>query len=231
LFICHSLGGILVKDVLRRCEPGREKHGPKRNEDICDSTIGIIFMGTPHRGGNYGSLGKTAERVVRYLSFDTNNSILRDLQGNSTAFEIINDEFLRMLHNRSPPITIYSFQESLGLAGIRGLSEKVVDDESSKLGYRFETVATLSGNHMEMCRNLNYGGADYNRLKSAIEVCFCVAEESGPRATPLPKTLVYKLPFERDPHFVGREKELQSLENLLSDDFCECALVGLGGVG
>ncbi|KAH8588285.1 P-loop containing nucleoside triphosphate hydrolase protein [Bisporella sp. PMI_857] len=231
LFICHSLGGILVKDILRRCEPGRESHRPRRNNDIYNSTIGILFLGTPHRGGNYGSLGKAAERVVRHLGFDTNNLILRDLQSNSTAFEIINDEFLRMLHNRSPPITIYSFQESSGLAGVCGLKEKVVDDESSKLGHRFETVATLSGNHMDMCRGLNYYGPDYFRLKSAIEVCFAVAEESGPRATPLPKTPVYKLPFERDPHFVGREKELQSLENLFSDDFCDCALVGLGGVG
>lgn len=248
LFICHSLGGILVKDVIRRCEIGRETLQREAYEDIFLSLTGILFLGTPHRGGNYGSLGKTAERVVRYLGFDTNDSILRDLQSNSTAFELINDEFLRVLrapvyHEESfRPVTIYTFQESTGLAGVRGLNGKVVDDASSKLGFNQEVVASLSGNHMDMCRNLNEGGADYERMKNAIETCFCLGEDMsswrsrwrserrGLRPPSLQKR-IHKLPFDKDPNFVGRETELQALANMLSDDLGEFALVGLGGAG
>jgi nucleoside phosphorylase len=45
---------------------------------------------------------------------------------------------------------------------------------------------------------------------------------------------VFLLPFPKDPCFVGRESELEHLEDMLgadSHDFIEAAIVGLGGVG
>lgn len=46
VFIAHSLGGILVKEVLRRSEVDPDQKIAK----IFGSTTGVFFFGTPHRG-------------------------------------------------------------------------------------------------------------------------------------------------------------------------------------
>jgi hypothetical protein len=82
-------------------------------------------MGTPHRGGNYSSLGKALETVVRKVGFDTNSSILRQLNENNETLKMLHEEFMRLLERRAPSLTIYSFQEAKGLAGVQGLNSKV----------------------------------------------------------------------------------------------------------
>jgi hypothetical protein len=94
-------------------------------EKVFTSTCGIIFMGTPHRGGNYGSIGKAAESIVRHIGFDTNNNILKELREDSQILSLVQEEFQRILDNSAPFMTVYSFQESTGLAGVQGLNAKV----------------------------------------------------------------------------------------------------------
>lgn len=50
LFIAHSLGGIVVKEILRRSS-GCYSSQPHLC-GIFDSTIGLIFFGTPHGGAD-----------------------------------------------------------------------------------------------------------------------------------------------------------------------------------
>ncbi|KAI9861261.1 MAG: hypothetical protein M1813_005434 [Trichoglossum hirsutum] len=55
VFVAHSLGGILVKEALRRSETDPD---PKINK-IFASTTGIFFFGTPHRGSKeWASFGE-----------------------------------------------------------------------------------------------------------------------------------------------------------------------------
>jgi hypothetical protein len=110
--------------VLRRCEPGREVD-LLGYENIFTSTTGIIFLGTPHRGGNYGSMGKAVESVVKHLGFDTNDAILKELAENGVLLGLIQEEFLRILEKKAPSLVVYSFQEAKGLYGIQGLNKKV----------------------------------------------------------------------------------------------------------
>ncbi|KAI9770851.1 MAG: hypothetical protein M1839_003014 [Geoglossum umbratile] len=151
-------------------------------------------MGTPHRGGNYNSLGKALETLVRKAGFDTNNSILRQLDENNEMLNMIQEEFMRVLENRAPSLTIYSFQEAKGLAGVQGLNSKAQDA--------------------------------IQHYVERINVASRVAE-----SIPL-----LELPFPRDPIFVGRDAELDELETSMfspetMNDFLECAIIGLGGVG
>jgi hypothetical protein len=48
LFMVYSLGGIIVKEMLRRSSG--YYRGQTHLWDIFKSTIGIIFFGTPHGG-------------------------------------------------------------------------------------------------------------------------------------------------------------------------------------
>ncbi|KAK3681681.1 hypothetical protein B0T22DRAFT_348844, partial [Podospora appendiculata] len=50
LFVAHSLGGIVVKEMLRRAKncQSRQPH----LHQICGATVGIMFFGTPHGGAD-----------------------------------------------------------------------------------------------------------------------------------------------------------------------------------
>jgi hypothetical protein len=50
LFMVHSLGGIFVKEMLRRSSGCYR--GQTHLRDIFESTIGIMFFGTPHGGAD-----------------------------------------------------------------------------------------------------------------------------------------------------------------------------------
>ncbi|UKZ73695.1 hypothetical protein TrVFT333_001345 [Trichoderma virens FT-333] len=57
IFVCHSLGGIVVKKALVLAHELNHQY-----HNIVTSTIGIVFMGTPHRGAD----------IVNWTSFLTN---------------------------------------------------------------------------------------------------------------------------------------------------------------
>lgn len=78
IFICHSLGGLLVKQILRH---SAEKKRPGW-ESIVESTLGVVFLATPHTGS---FLANVADRVPFFrptrttLALSANSSTLQEL--------------------------------------------------------------------------------------------------------------------------------------------------------
>jgi hypothetical protein len=68
-------------------------------------------------------MGETLRRVVSAVGFDTNDRNLRTLAFDSTELEMSREEFIKIWRARS--LQVRTFQESQGLAGVRGFSEKV----------------------------------------------------------------------------------------------------------
>ena len=59
IFICHSLGGLLVKQCLIEALDDREFI------DVYKNTSGIVFLGTPHRGSSSAHLFVALAKMVR----------------------------------------------------------------------------------------------------------------------------------------------------------------------
>jgi hypothetical protein len=81
VFVCHSLGGLVVKQVLRAAD-GRRTHGAAEAAFI-DSVKGVVFIATPHTGSLHATLLDKL-RLVAWPSASTldlvrNNANLRDL--------------------------------------------------------------------------------------------------------------------------------------------------------
>ncbi len=53
VFLCHSLGGLLVKQMLR--EASDQQHGDRRSW-VIDHTSGVAFAATPHFGSSHATL-------------------------------------------------------------------------------------------------------------------------------------------------------------------------------
>lgn len=122
LFIAHSLGGIVVKELLRRasaCHTIKSHLHP-----IFASTIGLIFFGTPHAGSDpLRPPQKIAELLLKAAGFTVNEQIVNTLLPSSDVLRQLREEFSQMAHQER--WTIYSFQEALGIMALDGRKVRV----------------------------------------------------------------------------------------------------------
>ncbi|KAH0419847.1 hypothetical protein CcaCcLH18_14269 [Colletotrichum camelliae] len=81
IFVAHSLGGIVVKSALIHSDAARED-ALVEHRAIKTSTHGILFMGTPHQGGNGVQLGRVLVNVASiFVSAD--DHLLKHLERDS----------------------------------------------------------------------------------------------------------------------------------------------------
>ena len=115
VFIAHSLGGIVVKEALRRSH-GFHMHQSHLHE-IFKSTVAAIFFGTPHSGADPRSLiHYIAEKVIEVAGFSVNKQIVDTLLPTSKRLRELRDEFSPMAHQKG--WIIYSFQEQYGVPAL-----------------------------------------------------------------------------------------------------------------
>lgn len=157
VFVAHSLGGIIVKDAMHRSEKCRER------------TKLIVFLGTPHRGSTYASWGQIVSNLARLAFQDSNKTILETLEVNSEVLDNIHENFKNIVFKGG--IKIHSFQEAQGIAGMKGLDKKVVDDFSSKLDLptALETVESIDANHMQMARYYSKNDQGYRAISGVLK--------------------------------------------------------------
>lgn len=117
LFIAHSLGGIIVKEMLRRAS-GCQSDQPHLH-NIFNSTIGIVFFGTPHGGADpRGFLQHVAETIVKAAGISVNEQIIKTLLPSSERLRELRDEFGPIA--RKQGWKIHSFQEEFGIGYLNG---------------------------------------------------------------------------------------------------------------
>ncbi|KAK4075698.1 hypothetical protein Trihar35433_2258 [Trichoderma harzianum] len=149
VFVAHSLGGIVVKEMLAQSSSSPETDF----RNIVESTAMVVFLGTPHRGSQgVAALGEVARSVVSSLGMETTPVILDALGLRTTDLERAQEDFSRVWLKYN--FQVKTFQEGLSLAK---LGKKVVPDYSSLIGDYREHAETLQANHIEMCR---YSGPD-----------------------------------------------------------------------
>ena len=97
----------------------------ERDKNIYLSTKAILFLRTPHRGGDFTDWGETARRIVSTAGFDTGHQNIRDLAIDSPMLEDCRERFFK-LHNRRK-FEIFTFQEGRGMKGtpLFSLNQKV----------------------------------------------------------------------------------------------------------
>lgn len=97
IWVCHSLGGILVKRALLYSSDVRaQSHEDFRS--IYVSTFGIMFLGTPHMGSDVAGWGLMlqgmADAVIPKKFFESESVLLRTLKKDSETLVGINDHFM-----------------------------------------------------------------------------------------------------------------------------------------
>lgn len=112
---------LTVLQALRRASTEPEKNADLR--DVLDSTIALVFFGTPHRGGAYTNLALTATKIAKAAGFDVHDQNIRDLKGDSPVLTLLRRDFAQLLD--SDNFEVSTFQEALGYHGAGLLKGKV----------------------------------------------------------------------------------------------------------
>jgi len=110
LFVCHSLGGVVLKEALVMSSKVTEvKH--KKLLEVATVTYGLVFMGVPNLGLKHNQL----ETVVKGRR---NEGFVRDLlvrsDGEASQFlSYLTSEFSDLDERRSLPFEIVSYYETI----------------------------------------------------------------------------------------------------------------------
>jgi pimeloyl-ACP methyl ester carboxylesterase len=156
IFIGHSLGGLIIKQALVTANNNHRKYG-----DIRHSTKGLVFFGTPHRGGNGAKFGNRVTNVVADMTGIESNDLLTYLDPDSPLAQNVHEDFSHQL----PDYRCVSFFETLPTKlPFFPLQKIIVDSDSAQLGASLvnEKVIGLDFDHRNMCK---LGAADENYFK------------------------------------------------------------------
>ena len=135
-FIAHSLGGIIVKEMLRRSSDTYQDQTYLRS--IFNFTIGVMFFGTPHNGADpRGIIQHCAEMICKAAGFSVDPQVINALLPRSERLQELRDDFGPRAQHQN--WIIHSFQEELGKASLG-------NRKASALGSSYRTAD-------EICRS------------------------------------------------------------------------------
>ena len=237
LFICHSLGGLLVKQILRKADDATEP----RKRQVVTNTRAVLFLATPHAGAALASLAD-AFRIV----FGATVSI-EDLRAHDAHLRDLFEWYRN--HAVSLGIETVTYFETRGIKGVL----PIVNPTSAHPGVGRDPVG-LDEDHLSIAKPRH---SDYDQVTSAARELLRdhvlvprpapPAPSPSPIAVPTPPVQVvvqldhvslagppaHRVPCELPPaaeqHF-GRETELKRLTERLRAAK-NTAVVGPAGLG
>jgi predicted alpha/beta hydrolase family esterase len=150
-WVAHSLGGLLVKQMLRNADGLAPRYKP-----ISAATRGVVFIATPHTGSDLAS-------VARYLGFLLRiNAAGKELQALSAPLFELNTWY-RENHRRMGVATEVFF-ETQTTKGVQ-----VVDRGSADPGLEGVVPIGLDADHVSICKPSGRGDLIYQCTKTFID--------------------------------------------------------------
>lgn len=111
VFICHSLGGIIVKKAIVLAHERSETYG-----GLLSEIKGVVFMGTPHRGSYVATWGQILASIPNTLTLGTTvkKEFMKTLSANSRELQDISHSFVQ----RGRALRLFSFYEAEVFPGL-----------------------------------------------------------------------------------------------------------------
>jgi len=170
VFVCHSLGGIVVKRAIVSA------HTTDYYRNKYDSTKGVAFFATPHNGGNGVTFGDVLVRICRAVTGNARNDIMEALRRDSNIASHINRDFAR----RARGLRVLNFIETKPMA--KPFLGIVVDRNSASLNWPepAEIQVHMEATHRTICK---YSQEDelYKRVsENMVDLISWAAEAQSP---------------------------------------------------
>ena len=160
IFICHGLGGVLVKKALAYSAT-RISNKVEHLYSIYISTYAILFMGTPHNG-----VENTAWQVLargHTAAGPAPSNLLNALAKNSETLQNVTDEFAPLVKQ----FHIYFFWEGVK-TDIGSTKGYVVREDSAAPIWDNTERSALHATHSLMCQFSDRHSTDFHTVLAAL---------------------------------------------------------------
>jgi len=146
IFVTHSLGGLLVKQMFRTARDRNDQEW----KNIVEKTRGIVFLATPHSGSNIANWVSYIGKILR------KNVSVEELKGSSPQLLDLNIWFRERFRDLNVSVGVYFEKEKLLLPKLFGIIRLfgilVVDAASADPGIQDIKLTALDGDHITICR-------------------------------------------------------------------------------
>ena len=186
VFITHSLGGLLVKQMLRSARDGTVANA----ESLVEQTKGIVFIATPHQGSNLAN-------IVDSLGFSLSNDIVENLKRDQPNLIDLNTWFVNNFNTLD--IQVQAFCETLptplGRRNFFGriIRSIVVNCTSANPMLPKVNVVPLDKDHISICQLYNREeNLLYKNVVPFIKKCLLSSPDKIPTVAPPSKEVELK---------------------------------------
>ncbi|NEP56996.1 MAG: alpha/beta hydrolase [Symploca sp. SIO2G7] len=151
VFITHSLGGLLVKQMLRHAQD----FGNPRWQAIVEQTKGIVFLSTPHSGAALATW-------INYIGGILGASVsVEELEANHSRLWELNNLYRNQQRLSQIPMEVYF--EKQKTSGIL-----VVNETSADPGIKGVIPIPMDCNHITICRPESKGSMIYRLVQRFV---------------------------------------------------------------
>ena len=154
-FICHSLGGLIVKQIVLDLQQQKERR--PEAADLLQRVTQVVFAATPHTGARQATL------LDRLRFFAWPSSIARTLVANDPALRGINVAYRGLAEERRNVLQHRVFYETQGIpAGV------IVDEASADPGLPGDPPVPVDADHISIVKPLDRSSILYARTRDFI---------------------------------------------------------------
>lgn len=166
IFICHSLGGLIIKQVILDLKEVAE-HEPDAARFLAKVTE-VIFVATPHTGSHQAT---TLDRLKLFL---WPSAAARSLVANDPSLRKINTSYRSLIANSARRIRNRVFFETRDSMAFR-----IVDEASSDPGIADASPIPVDADHISITKPSSKDGFIYKTILAGIASRFPILGDPG----------------------------------------------------
>ena len=173
IFICHSLGGLIVKKIVLNLQ----QQASRRPEaaDLLQRVTEIVFAATPHTG----SAQATWLDRLRFLAWPS--SVARVLVANDPSLRDINVAYRGLADERRSTLRHRIFYETQTTA-----AGEIVDEASADPGLPGDPPVPIDADHISIVKPENRSSLLYMRVRQFAELVPAVGDHGNIEIATLP---------------------------------------------
>jgi hypothetical protein len=153
IFVCHSMGGLLVKQMIEICD---SKNIPDGWKAIRKNTKGIIFLSTPHLGS------EIASKLHKVGVFLRTTGAIENLQNHNERLRQLNNWFKDNIDTTNTRVLVYCEGKPTAGLGI------IVDYDSAAVPLAGVQVIPMDDDHITICKLQSKEDQRYLQIRKCI---------------------------------------------------------------